>query len=108
MGSEILARKREEKQAEKNARREEVDYILETYGMDECEDGDILYWTKQFVEDGPQYNYVATRARGQWYISGKAEHLSWVDLLLEIERENAGLIQIYKVCEVEEYFVEQD
>jgi hypothetical protein len=106
--SEILNRMRDARDQERIARREYEEYILETYGMDSCEDGDILVWSKQFTEGGKKYDYVARRGGGSWYITGNTQHYSWVELLEEIERDNAGTINIYKVSEVEPLIIEEE
>lgn len=107
-GSEILDRMRAERDQSRAEQSANTAYVLETYGMDECEDGDILAWQKQFWDGGKVYSYVATRGGGMWYLTGQEKKWTWVDLVLEIERDNILPIGIYKVSEVEPLFVEED
>lgn len=108
MSSEILAKMRAERDRKKAMEAERRQELLDAYGTDPCEDGDVLIWVKQFNLDGPEYNYSATKARGQWFVSGTEVHYDWLSLLDEIERDNIAPISIYLVSEVEELFVEED
>lgn len=107
-GSEILAGMRAARDAQKQQLTEQEEYILERYGEDDLASGTILQWGKQFYDDGPVYTYVALKAGKKWYLTGNATQFSWVELFTEIERENAGAIEIYKVETLSEFIVEDE
>jgi hypothetical protein len=106
--SDILNQKRAKRDAEREAQREYEHYVEEAYGLDSCDDGDILTWEKQFTEDGRVYSYTAMRAGGKWYMTGTDQTWTWFGLIEEIERDNIMPIQIYKVSEIEVFIAEEE
>lgn len=106
--SRILNDIKARKTADSEAKVAKNNYYRETYGMDELEDCDVLFFEKQYDDEGKIYPYVALRGGGFWYLTGREGKLSWFELLEEAERENLLPINIFRFTEMEPYLTEED
>jgi hypothetical protein len=58
--------------------------VLATYGDDVYNDSDVIRFRKCFVEGGDSYTYVAIKAGGRWYTTGRTGpyRATWTELTL--------------------------
>jgi len=73
---------------------------LEYFGADEFLDGAVLQFDKAFGNGGTIYSYVAIKAAGLWYLSGRLQvGVSWEEL---VDFMSKGVDKVWVVKEYEE------
>jgi hypothetical protein len=101
-----LAARKDRLKMEIAAKEEEL-FLLNAFGEDDFNDGDVIMWDRRFspYPSGKLYKYVALKAAGQWYLTSRLQPspITW-DRLVDQIAEAEG--PIYRVTAWEQIYTE--